>query len=892
MWELRQDRKAVIRAAIADAQAGSPRLICIDGAAGMGKTSHLEAILAAATGFTILEASGDESTYRPPYGLLDQLGVRRTLTDAGAPLAAAVAANSLRRLIDEASVAGPVVIAVDDAQWADDESLDALARVFGRLAGDRLLLVVASRPVRSGDQPAWQRLRSRLDPTISLQLDGVTLDEAANILDAVWGGHADPLLVNRLWEHTGRNPLYLRSLAAEYPPDALAMAQTLPAPVEVARELDARLAALDEDAAQLLRTIAVVGSGWVDRLDVGAIAGIDDTTTALDLLLASDLVVAQAGLPLAQIRIVHALVRAAVYATIPANDRRMLHLRAAEVLTAPMVRIEHEVTAAAGRDDVLAARLEQLADEAALAADHRREAQLRTWSSQLTSAPEDRERRWLDAQLAAVLAKDVTAVRAHLSQVAWAADIPRRTLVLAWLLVVENQVTQARQILAGLTPKVLAAGDIRTRQRLLVLTAWVHLASGAPTEQVQQILDTVPEHATLDAAVRPLYLRTAGQIAARVVDVAHLVHDLNAVPDDARSTPLADTDRLGWRGAVYALCGFTPQARRDLSEVVARQRFGQIDAGPGTDHALYGYALWQDGEFGRAAVEAAAATEVTVGRPHPLVQATLAFVPIVRGEASHADELIDETEEQLRELPWREAVSVLMISRVARLHAGGDTTARAAYVVRAREIFGADICSAERIDGALWHLHVALAKIWAGEQDDVEGHLRAIETDIIVPGWAAWARPWLLGLAAEASDDLAGAVTLVESAVASFDDALPLYRAHVLTDAARVMAASGAGVTAREMSDHAQDLYRRLGATAYVRADESTSRVPRGPLAALTDREREVAELAASGYSYAQIADELYVTRSTISFHLGRVYAKTGVSTRHELSRLIRDNAG
>jgi DNA-binding CsgD family transcriptional regulator len=61
-----------------------------------------------------------------------------------------------------------------------------------------------------------------------------------------------------------------------------------------------------------------------------------------------------------------------------------------------------------------------------------------------------------------------------------------------------------------------------------------------------------------------------------------------------------------------------------------------------------------------------------------------------------------------------------------------------------------------------------------------------------------------------------------------------------------------------------------------------------GVFSLLSERERDVAALVVRGMSYAQIARELFITRSTVAFHLSRIYAKTGTGTRHELSDLIR----
>jgi DNA-binding CsgD family transcriptional regulator len=56
----------------------------------------------------------------------------------------------------------------------------------------------------------------------------------------------------------------------------------------------------------------------------------------------------------------------------------------------------------------------------------------------------------------------------------------------------------------------------------------------------------------------------------------------------------------------------------------------------------------------------------------------------------------------------------------------------------------------------------------------------------------------------------------------------------------------------------------------------------------LSDRERDVVALLAAGLSYVQIARDLYISRSTVGFHLSNIYAKTGTSSRHELTDLVR----
>lgn len=893
MLKLREERSDIVDAALADARSGRAGVLYFEGASGMGKSSHLRAVLSAATGFRVLQATCEDTAYRPALGLLESLGVRRTTTDSGMQLSPASAAQALRRLIDVESRDEPLLVAIDDLQWADDESIEALHLVLDRLSGDRLLTVVAGRPSQRG-HTLWERYSTTSPMVTTVVLDGITLEEAADLVrQQTADAGATRELVARLWEYTAGNPMYLRSLVAQYRLADLATLADLPAPVEAARNLNARLTRTNADAARLLQAIAILAPSWVDRLDAATIAHIDDAAQALELLIENGLLVVRSSVPLADVRITHALVRDSVYQSIPVAARRAMHQQAAELLASPMQRLEHAVAAADRRDPALAGQLADAAGQAHTEADYRREAQLWQWSSQLSGTAADRERRWLAAQLATVLAQDTLAVRANLTEIGWSTDIARRTVVTAWLLIVENRIADARRTLAHPSPEVVESADPLTRTRLLVLKAWTMLVSGYPTDEVRAVIEAAPDGATADPALRGYYLRTAGQVASRDFDFDHIRADFAAVPADARETPMADTDKLSWRGAVYALCGFATEARRDLSEVVSRVRGGRIDAASGVNHALYSLALWHDGEFERANIELQAARDLAVDRLHPLVQAMLPLTPAVRGDFSLADTLLAESESMLRDLPWHEALCVHIQAQIVRLHAGQDLSARESYLRRLRAHFGPGVTAADLAAGAIWHLHVGLARVWAGELNEVEKHLISIETDMIVPDWATWCRPWLIGLRDERAGELESAIQMLSSAAASLNSELPLYGAHVHADLARVADRLGDTDTAAGSTVRARSGYERLGALPYLGrlpASGADSPTHATPLRDLSDREREVATLLLAGFSYAQIAEELYITRSTVAFHLGRIYAKTGVSSRHELVRLMRDD--
>jgi predicted ATPase len=149
LWQ--DEQISAILAALEAARSGQPTVLSVLGKPGMGKTSLLREMATRASGFNVLEADGQESAYCEPFDLLRQLGVRDDHSPGGIkdPL---VATQGLRDLVDTLSPAGPVLILVDDLQWADHESVESLYWLVRRARGDRMLVVLGSHPesVESG----------------------------------------------------------------------------------------------------------------------------------------------------------------------------------------------------------------------------------------------------------------------------------------------------------------------------------------------------------------------------------------------------------------------------------------------------------------------------------------------------------------------------------------------------------------------------------------------------------------------------------------------------------------------------------------------------------------------------------------------------------------------
>jgi DNA-binding CsgD family transcriptional regulator len=203
-------------------------------------------------------------------------------------------------------------------------------------------------------------------------------------------------------------------------------------------------------------------------------------------------------------------------------------------------------------------------------------------------------------------------------------------------------------------------------------------------------------------------------------------------------------------------------------------------------------------------------------------------------------------------------------------------------------------------------LHVAQAQIWAGDLDQAGDSVARLASAPLPAAWVPAAVHWLRGLIHEAYGDDDQALAELCLAERTAVGEMPFYQAHMLTDLGRVaerLGHPGAG----DAMDQARQIYQRLGAVSYLgrlaavpppraaepEVTEPEVTIPPGAAPAalpmpVTNRERDVLTLLLKGLSYAQISRELSITRSTVGYHLGNLYAKTGVTSRHQLTELAR----
>jgi DNA-binding CsgD family transcriptional regulator len=355
-----------------DARAGNSRVLAIVGEAGIGKSALLAYAGEQASGMKVLRARGVQSEAHIPFAGLFEL-LRPALSWLGnipGPQADALeSALALRpahtqdrfavgaatlSLLAEYADSAPVAVLVDDAQWLDGSSADALLFAFRRLVADPVAVILT---VRQGEP-------SLLDGAdlATLQLPGLDRVSAAELLKRQGDEPLSQDLADRLHRETGGNPLALLELSQErqrlagLPPDA-----PLAAGTSVARIYLHRLRELPQPARDILTLASALDGGELMVLARAA------PMLGLDL---SDLVPAETAALItvhdSRVQFRHPLARSAVYGDAPADRRRQFHRALASALPDSDAdgRAWHLALACLGPDDAASSALEQAGQRA------------------------------------------------------------------------------------------------------------------------------------------------------------------------------------------------------------------------------------------------------------------------------------------------------------------------------------------------------------------------------------------------------------------------------------------------------------------------------------------------------------------------------------------------
>jgi AAA ATPase domain len=354
------------------ARAGESGAVLLRGEAGAGKTALLERAVESAADLIVLRAVGVESEMELAFAALHQLcaPILDRLDRLPGPQRDALAVTfgmsegpvpdrflvglAVLGLLSEAADDGPLVCSVDDAQWLDRASAQALAFVARRLLAESVVMIFAAR------EPG-EELRG----LPQLLVRGLKDAAAGELLESVVPWSLDERVHEQVVAETRGNRLALIELTQGLSPTQLADGFGLPGalPLEgrIEQSFRGRAAALPPDTQRLLLAAAAEPTGdpallWRagERLGLG-----DDASVPAE---AAGLI--EFG---ARVRFRHPLVRSAVYRAASLEERRRVHRALAEATDAranPDRRAWHLADATTGLDDGVAAELERSAARA------------------------------------------------------------------------------------------------------------------------------------------------------------------------------------------------------------------------------------------------------------------------------------------------------------------------------------------------------------------------------------------------------------------------------------------------------------------------------------------------------------------------------------------------
>jgi DNA-binding CsgD family transcriptional regulator len=901
----REDACGQIARVLDAVREGLSGVLVLRGEPGIGKTALLDYAIEAAADLRVVRLVGIESEMEVGFSSLHQfllpfldrldelpvpqgaaLGSAFGLRDGGPPDRLLVGLASLS-LLAAAACDQPLLCVVDDAQWLDRESAAALAFVARRLLADRVAMIFAVR------EPSGRLFF--LDGLPDVQLRGLSAAGAQQLLSTSVGGRLDGLVAARMIAETAGNPLGLIELSDELSPGQLDGQELLPDPLPLGPRLEARflrqVRLLPADTQTLLLCVAADPTGdaellWRAADNLGISVGASAAAEEHGLLTFRS--------PL-QFR--HPLIRTAIYQGASVHDRRRVHAALAEA-TDPGVegdrRAWHRAAASAGRDEVVAAALERAADRARHRGGYAAAGTFLARAAALTPDTRQQVRRLLAAAHAECTAGGPGKAQALLDEATADLDGPYER---------------------GLAKRV--EGGIR-------------LGAEQPADAAPVLLAAAGELAGVDRGLARDTLMEAliatgitSRFSAPGADVHAVARAVRAIPISPGASPTPG-DLLLDAYATYILDG--PGAAAPLTQR-ALAALDQGDPSTSVQFSWLGVAFWLacatwDDERAHALASRAVDEARRQGAMTPLamVLVQLGESYVLAGEISSARECFTERYEiQSAKEDFCRTGELIVLAWRGEEHAARSLAAVVTEdATRRRQ--GWKVVWAEYalsiLDLGLGHYRDALNRAAHGYEEDpmlgalawpdlIEAAVRCGEAQLasemldrfvqrsgsssirLAAGLAARSRALLADdkdaerYYLQAIDQLSGCRGPAHRARACLLYGEWLRRSDRRSQARRQLQIAWELFTAIGAAAFAERARRELaaaGATALTRAAESPSQ--------LTPQEGTVARLAAAGATNTEIAAELFISPSTVDYHLRKVFRKFGIASRRQLNRM------
>ncbi len=869
--------------AVLDAvRVGGAGHLLVTGEAGIGKSALLGAVVDGAGDMLVLRARGIEtegsisgavlseilgstSRLRPgleeawaavPDRLRRALVAARDLHPFGGDRFAVVAAWTA--LLAAASETRPVLVVLDDAQWCDAASLEAILFAARRLHDVQVCTLLAVR-----EPPKTSEVFDGLDRLVLRRLDLA----ASRVLAT-----RDGVVSAEVMESAAGNPLALVELGrgpASGTPDV------------AGRLFGSRVASLTPEARRALLGAALAGPVGVDVL--GAVA----TPGAVAELERVGLGSVDSGV----LDLVHPLVGSLMRSRADAAEQRGLHVALAEALPPGPRRIRHRAFAAEGTDLKLASQVERLGlgtppSVWAL-----------TQAANLTPPGPLRDRRYLAAAQAAFDLRDIAAGRAALDQVSPDDDVLAAEELRARFELVDGAKVDGARSLRRVAQRT--SGSDPARAVGLLVTASIELAAFASTEEARAAVDEAVGLVGDDPVLRfQVDFAEAELLGASGAFVAaqHAFRDLAERSDIEPSVHMDRAARLLLVEAMYA--GGLVSRGREVAWAAARDAraqgaLGELHVALACLFSIEQVAARFDAALDAASEELELASGL--GRTSERREALghVAWCDAAKGREAdcrlHLAERQDLSERMGLGPAPHPALGLLLLGL-------GDARGAAATLAATEE---RELLYGRRPTGGLRPCTMDLveALILTGDRMRAAGVLDAFEDDARTLG-----RPLGIALACRGR----GLLMPDDGADGAFAESLrwellepsPFERARTQLCWGEHLRRRRAKGEATRHLEAARLAFQEFGADLWVtRAERELAangeRVHRrrdGTQAGLTSQERRIADLVSRGLSNREVAGQMFLSVNTIETHLRHIFRKLGVGSRTQLAARVHGN--
>jgi DNA-binding CsgD family transcriptional regulator len=897
---------------------GASRALVLRGDPGIGKSALLDYVAAAAAGFLVIRVTGVESEMEFAFAALQQACVPllKHLDQIPAPQAAALRVAfglsggsppdrflvglGVLGLAAEEAAAQPLLWIVDDAQWIDQTSLQALAVMTRRLYGESVGMIFAARP---------GAVRAELAGFPEVTLSGLTEPDARALLAGVVSDRLEDRVRDRVIAEAAGNPLALVEFSREVTEagelaGGFGISPWIARPLadRVAERYLARSTGLPAATRRLLLVAAAepLGDPVLLRLAGGVLGlSIDDLAPAE----AAGLV--RLG---AHVAFRHPLARSAIYRSAPAADRQGAHAALAQVTDPgqdPDHHAWHRAQATLGPDEAAAIGLERSANRALNRGGPAAAAAFLAHAAVLSPDPAERARRHLAAaqlkfeaganrEAAELLAAARTGpldefqraradqLAARIAVASGAGGDPPRLLLDAAARLAPRDGPMARQAYLDALMSALVTGGRGG-------TSWQEVgraaAAAPPPAGRRQAEDLLLEGLTAQATVG----YQAGLPALRTA--LRLLTDDSVDRPDGVTTGQADGPSVGRVSILWLACRVAMNLWDDGSFVALAGRMVDEARGTGTVHELpsalgmaaTGAMLTGDLAAATACIEQVEAVLGVIGSIRA-VHGRLALTAWQGLADPHAaDAAADQADGD------RAAVLGVAAYTAALLYNGLGRYAEAA------DAASTVLERADQLGYRLWALpELAEAAARSGRPDLARQAVTTLERTT-----RPSATEWALGIQARSR----ALISQGERAEELYAEAVArLGRTRVLPHLARAHLLYGEWLRrekrktdARAQLRTAREMFAAMGADAFTRRAErelaaTGERIRRRdvrPVVDLTAQEAQIARLVADGRSNPEIAGELFISPRTVEYHLHKIFAKLDITARGQLARAL-----